>query len=197
MRNDVFLNRGRVPIIRDNDPKLQAAIANNQGDYARIFVMINNHLYGHAGLIIDEGEHAFLYDPSGTYDGRDERGSIQSFRGSGDFFEYPEFDWDSYLDLHLNDGLDVVVFEFIVPRSQMERMKDIVLYESESAGFFGCAKNVARVLLESGGIFEDKGIQKNTFYTPWGLKEILLNIQYQKGIIPHVFITTPPYTRIQ
>jgi len=197
MRNDVFINRARVPIIRDGDPALQAAIINKPNDYGRIFVMINNQSYGHAGLVIDEGEDALLYDPSGTYDGRDDRGAIQSFRGSGDFFEYPEFDWDSYLSLHLNDGIDIVVFEFILPRSQVNRMKDIVLYESEIAGFFACAKNVARVLLTSGGIFKDQGIKENTFYTPWGLKAILLNIQFKKGIVQHVFITTPPYTRIQ
>lgn len=59
MRNDVFNNRRYVPVIRYNDPALQAAMLNNQGDYARIFVMINNVFIGHSGLVLDEGEYSF------------------------------------------------------------------------------------------------------------------------------------------
>lgn len=197
MRNDLFTTRRQVPIIRDNNPKLQTAIANGQGDYARIFVMINNVFIGHAGLIIGEGEDALLYDPAGNYEGCEEvscRGSIQSFRGSGDFFEYPQFDWDSYLKYHLEDGDDIVIFEFIVPRSQMERMKDIVFFESETADNFYCASNVARVLPESGGVFNNI---PDEFFAPWGLKKHLLNIQSQKGVVPHVFITMPPHRPFQ
>lgn len=69
MRNDVFNNRRYVPVIRYNDPALQAAMLNNQGDYARIFVMINNVFIGHSGLVLDEGEYSFLYDPAGSYTG--------------------------------------------------------------------------------------------------------------------------------
>ncbi|MGJ3353834.1 hypothetical protein [Providencia sp. Je.9.19] len=197
MRNDAFNNRWNLPVIRDNDSKLQAAIANGQGDYVRIFVMINNEGFGHSGLILDEGENAFLYDPAGTYAGCEEkkcRGSIQSFRGSGSFFEYPYFDWDSYLKYQFEDGEDVVVFEFVVPRSQMEQMKDNILYYSDTATDFTCAKNVARVLRESGGVFA--GLDEG-FFTPWGLKADLLNIQYHKGVIPHVFITTPAHSPIK
>ncbi|MEQ4626591.1 hypothetical protein [Providencia manganoxydans] len=197
MRNDLFTTRRAVPIIRDNDPRLQTAIANGQGDYVRIFIMINNVFIGHAGLILGEGEDAFLYDPAGSYDGCEEkecRGLVQSFRGSGDFFEYPQFDWDSYLKYQFNDGEDVVVLEFIVPRSQMEQMKDNILYYSDTATDFTCARNVARVLRESGGVFA--GLDEG-FFTPWGLKADLLNIQYHKGVIPHVFITTPAYSPIK
>ncbi|BBU99144.1 hypothetical protein AB6H26_01965 [Providencia hangzhouensis] len=197
MRNDLFTTRRPVPIIRDNDPKLQTAIANGQGDYVRIFIMINNVFIGHAGLILGEGEDAFLYDPAGTYEGCEEkecRGSVQSFRGSGDFFEYPEFDWDSYLKFYLDDGEDIVLIEFIVPRSQMEHMRDNVLYYSDTADNFYCASNVARVLRESGGVFNNI---PDEFFAPWGLKKHLLNIQSQKGVVPHVFITMPPHRPFQ
>ncbi|MGG4675755.1 hypothetical protein ACLPIF_21290 [Providencia sp. Me1] len=51
----------------------------------------------------------------------------------------------------------------------------------------------ARVLRESGGIFADIPAE---FFAPWGLKELLLNIQSKKGVVPHVFITTPPHRPI-
>lgn len=191
MRNDVFNNRQQLPITRDNNPKLQTEISNKQDDYARIFVMINNVFIGHAGLVLDEGEESFLYDPAGSYTGCKNNkcdGSIRSYRGSGDFFEYPNFDWDGYLQYQLDDGEDVVVFEFIVPRIQLRKMKDNILYDSEIASNFTCAKNVARILRESGGVFADI---EDGFFSPWGLKDALLDIQLKKGGMPHVVITPP------
>lgn len=191
MRNDVFNNRRYVPVIRYNDPTLQAAMLNNQGDYARIFVMINNVFIGHSGLVLDEGEYSFLYDPAGSYTGCKNNkceGSVKSFRGSGDYFEYPDFNWDDYLQYQLDDGEDIIVFEFIVPDDQMKNMKDNILNYSDFATDFTCATNVARVLRESGGIFSDID---DGFFTPWGLKGALFEIQVKKGIMPYAHVPVP------
>ncbi|EOG1932761.1 hypothetical protein ACQFZT_002702 [Providencia stuartii] len=188
MVNDVFQNNQGVPVIRDGDPELQAAIRNKPHEYGRVFVMVNNEYLGHVGLVIGEGDEALLYDPSGTYSGCDYntcKSQKKGFRGSGDMFEYPYFEWDDYLSYHLEDGFDIVVFEFIVKRERLKAMYDNV-DESLSPGYFGCARNVSRVLYESGG---DRF--KNVLIgTPWGLKERLLNLQMEKGLLPYVYITT-------
>ncbi len=81
-------------------------------DSVNIYVMINNEFIGHVGLVIGNGEDALLYDPAGSYTGcknnQCEDGSY-TLRGSGDFFQYPDFNWDDYLSYQLWDGDDIVI----------------------------------------------------------------------------------------
>lgn len=61
----------------------------------------------------------------------------------------------------------------------MKNMKDNILNYSDFATDFTCATNVARVLRESGGIFSDID---DGFFTPWGLKGALFEIQIKKEL---------------
>lgn len=96
MRNDVYNNRYHVPVISSPNPANEAMMR----DSVNIYVMINNEFIGHVGLVIGNGEDALLYDPAGSYTGcknnQCEDGSY-TLRGSGDFFQYPDFNWDDYL----------------------------------------------------------------------------------------------------
>ncbi|MGX8895135.1 hypothetical protein ACWWJS_27465, partial [Enterobacter cloacae] len=69
------------------------------------------------------------YDPAGSYTGcknnQCEDGSY-TLRGSGDFFQYPDFNWDDYLSYQLWDGDDIVIIEFVIPREQAEHITKLI-----------------------------------------------------------------------
>ncbi|HAT1528121.1 TPA: hypothetical protein I8W52_003335, partial [Morganella morganii] len=105
-------------------------------------------------------------------------------RSSGEFFHYPEFDWDDYLSFQLWDGPDVMVIEFVIPGEQAARITEMI-YNHGMAGSFSCAKTVFKILKESGGIFnvlEETPVLKEN---PWQLREKLLGIHYPEygGVI--------------
>ncbi|WP_163898969.1 hypothetical protein, partial [Proteus mirabilis] len=105
-------------------------------------------------------------------------------RGSGEYFKYPEFDWDDYLSFQLWDGPDVQVIEFVVPRAQAEKITELI-YEHGGAGWAMCADTVFEILKESGGIFNS--LDKKLYFRedPWNLREKLIDLHYPKrgGVI--------------
>ncbi|HGN1863411.1 TPA: hypothetical protein ACKRZ5_001364 [Proteus mirabilis] len=137
MRNDVYNNRYHVPVISSPNPANEAMMR----DSVNIYVMINNEFIGHVGLVIGNGEDALLYDPAGSYTGcknnQCEDGSY-TLRGSGDFFQYPDFNWDDYLSYQLWDGDDIVIIEFVIPREQAEHITKLI-YELGGANALFCA----------------------------------------------------------
>lgn len=180
MRNDVYNNRFNIPVYHSLEPIYETLME----DPVKIYVMANTVFIGHIGLIIGEGEDAFLYDPAGSYTGCKDNQSpkgITTTRGSGDFFEYPDFNWDDYLSYHRGDGESVVVIEFIIPREHAERLKDIIL-DHGGGGIADCASQVASVLQQSGGIFKNLGVG---FRTPIGLKYELIEFHHKKGFLPY------------
>ncbi|ELX8378005.1 hypothetical protein AB7Y49_05615 [Providencia vermicola] len=188
MRNDVYNNRFNIPVIHSLDPIYETLME----DPVRIYVMANTVLIGHIGLVIGEGEDAWLYDPAGSYTGCKENkcdGSIITKRGSGDFFEYPDFNWDDYLDYHRQDGESVVVIEFIIPKEQAKLLKEIIL-EHGGGGIADCASQVAAVLQASGGIFKNLG---TGFRTPIGLKHELIEFHHKKGLLPYALFVPNAY----
>ncbi|MBC4010518.1 hypothetical protein H8R13_01990 [Morganella morganii] len=178
--NDVHRNRFNVLVISSPDPSVVMSVP----DPVKIFVMINyNWGMGHAGLVVGEGEAAVLHDPSGSYSEcasracYKDRNAKRNPRSSGEFFHYPEFDWDDYLSFQLWDGPDVMVIEFVIPGEQAARITEMI-YNHGLAKSFSCAKTVFKILKESGGIFnvlEETPILREN---PWQLREKLLGIYY-------------------
>ncbi|MEY1635464.1 hypothetical protein [Morganella morganii] len=178
--NDVHRNRFNVLVISSPDPSAVMSVP----DPVKIFVVVNyNWGMGHAGLVVGEGEAAVLHDPSGSYSEcasracYKDRNAKRNLRSSGEFFHYPEFDWDDYLSFQLWDGPDVMVIEFVVPGEQAARITEMI-YNHGLAKSFSCAKTVFKILKESGGIFnvlEETPILREN---PWQLREKLLGIYY-------------------
>ncbi|MEY1089127.1 hypothetical protein AB7160_09695 [Morganella morganii] len=178
--NDVHRNRFNVLVISSPDPSAVMSVP----DPVKIFVVVNyNWGMGHAGLVVGEGEAAVLHDPSGSYSEcasracYKDRNAKRNPRSSGEFFHYPEFDWDDYLSFQLWDGPDVMVIEFVVPGEQAARITEMI-YNHGLAKSFSCAKTVFKILKESGGIFnvlEETPILREN---PWQLREKLLGIYY-------------------
>ncbi len=168
MRNDVYNNRYHVPVISSPNPANEAMMR----DSVNIYVMINNEFIGHVGLVIGNGEDALLYDPAGSYTGcknnQCEDGSY-TLRGSGDFFQYPDFNWDDYLSYQLWDGDDIVIIEFVIPREQAEHITKLI-YELGGANALFCATRITHVLKLSGGVFSNLD---TPIYirSPWELKK--------------------------
>lgn len=185
--NDVHRNRFNVRVISSPDQLAVMSVP----DPVKIFVMINyNWGMGHVGLVVGEGEKAILHDPSGGYSecpSREcykDRNAMRYPRSSGEFFHYPEFDWDDYLSFQLWDGPDVMVIEFVVPGVQAGRITEMI-YNHGLAKSFSCAKTVFKILKESGGIFnvlEETPILREN---PWQLRNKLIDIYYPKygGVI--------------
>lgn len=176
---DVHNNNHNVPVIIASNPIYTAMIV----DPVNIYIMVDNDLTGHVGLVVGDGDSAFLYDPSGGYMGCGEKclANEMAYRGSGEFLEYPDFDWDTYLSYHRWDSDDIVVIQFTIPREQAERLKDIV-FNNDYMFYYHCATNVARVLKESGGIFKDL---EGGFRTPWGVKSELLEMKPPEVLFPN------------
>ncbi|EOD2823181.1 hypothetical protein M2010_003817 [Providencia stuartii] len=188
MRNDVYNNRFNIPVLHSLEPIHETLME----DPVKIYVMANTVLIGHIGLIVGEGEEALLYDPSGQYTGCKKNkceGSITTLRGSGDFFEYPEFNWDDYLDYQRQDGESIVIIEFVLTRKHAERLKEII-FEHGGGGIADCASHVAAVLRKSGGIFKDLD---EGFRTPIGLKSELEGLIYKRGLSSYVFFIPNAY----
>lgn len=185
--NDVYFNRFNVPIVSSPNPYADSLIK----DPVKVFVVSNyNWWMGHTGLVVGEGEDAILYDPAGGYSGCPTKKCYDNIneprvgRSSGEFFSYPEFDWDDYLSFQLWDGKDVQVIEFTVPREQAEKLKEIV-FNHGLADWLTCSRTVLRVLKESGGVFsslEESAILRED---PWNFREKLIKLHYPNsgGII--------------
>ncbi|HGN1328149.1 TPA: hypothetical protein ACKRF0_001116 [Proteus mirabilis] len=186
MRNDVYNNRYHVPVISSPNPANETMMR----DSVNIYVMINNEFIGHVGLVIGNGEDALLYDPAGSYTGcknnQCEDGSY-TLRGSGDFFQYPDFNWDDYLSYQLWDGDDIVIIEFVIPREQAEHITKLI-YELGGANALFCATRINHVLKLSGGVFSNLD---TPIYirSPWELKKQLLDIYFPErgGIISSAY----------
>lgn len=176
---DVHKNSYDVPVILASDPLYTAMIA----DPINIYIMVDNDDLGHVGLVIDDGEQALLYDPSGGYIGCGEKCLANEIarRGSGEFLPYPDFDWDTYLSYHRWSSDDIVVIQFIIPEEHAERLRSIIL-NNDYSYYFHCATNIARVLRESGGIFENL---EDGFRAPWGVKEELLDMKPPEAPFPN------------
>lgn len=147
--------------------------------YTTIIIMINNNMIGHAGLRVDKGDSALLYDPAGSYTGcykrscKDNEGN-PIVRGSGDAFygEPGEFEWSDYLAYQLYDGPDVTGYSFEIPQSQAETIKDLIIDTYKGRASFGCATTISSLLKESGGVFA----QLPGASTPWGLASDLSKV---------------------
>lgn len=176
---DVHKNSYDVPVILASDPLYTAMIA----DPINIYVMVDNDDLGHVGLVIGDGEQALLYDPSGGYIGCGEKCLANEIarRGSGEFLPYPDFDWDTYLSYHRWSSDDIVVIQFIIPEEHAKRLRSIIL-NNDYSYYFHCATNVARVLRESGGIFENL---EDGFRAPWSVKEELLDMKPPEAPFPN------------
>lgn len=185
--NDVYFNRFDVPIVSSPNPYNDSLIDNP----VKIFIVVNyNWGIGHTGIVVGEGEDALLYDPSGGYSECPSRKCYNNIeelripRGSGEYFKYPEFDWDDYLSFQLWDGPDVQVIEFVVPRAQAEKITELI-YEHGGAGWAMCADTVFEILKESGGIFNS--LDKKLYFREdlWNLREKLIDLHYPKrgGVI--------------
>lgn len=173
--NNVFSNNLNIPVITNPNPINDSLIE----DPVKIYVMINNEWIGHVGLVIGEGEGSLLYDPAGSYTGcykRQCEDGVTIHRGSGEFFEYPNYDWNDYLAYQRDDGEDIAIIEFVIPEKQAEHLRNLV-FEYGGAGIMECAKRIYTVLHESGGIFSEL---KEPFWlrSPWELKKQLLDIYY-------------------
>jgi hypothetical protein len=137
----------------------------------KLQVMINNNMEGHAGMRIDEGNDAILYDPGGSYSGCYKRPCRQPDgepieRWSGDAFygDPRQFEWNDYISYHLSDGPDITGYEFSIPYSHAERVKELISeYGGISKGL--CAATTSNLLRRSGGVFA----QLPGASTPWGL----------------------------
>lgn len=180
--NNVFENKSNIPVITNPNPINDILIK----DPVKIYVMVNNVFIGHVGMVIGEGEKAILYDPAGSYTGCNDNkcsSGTHTIRGSGDFLEYPDFNWDDYLSYHRVDGDDIIVIEFIIPREQAEHITQLV-YELGGAEPLFCATRIHDILKLSGGIFSslDDPIYMRS---PWELKKQLLNIYFKErgGVI--------------
>lgn len=185
--NDVYSNRFNIRIVSSPDQSVIMSVP----DPVKIFVMVNyNWGIGHIGLVIGEGEKAILHDPSGGYSecpSREcykDRNAMRYPRSSGEFFHYPEFDWDDYLSFQLWDGPDVMVIEFVIPGEQAARITEMI-YNHGMADTWMCAQTVLIILRESGGIFSN--IKNDIIFQedPWGFREKLLDIHFPErgGII--------------
>ncbi|MEY0734472.1 hypothetical protein AB7229_01145 [Providencia stuartii] len=177
---DVHQNRYDIPVIVASNPLYTAIIT----DPVNIYVMVDNDWLGHVGLVIDDGDKAILYDPSGGYMGCGEKclANQMAHRGSGEFMPYPDFDWDTYLSYHKWSSDDLVVIQFTIPSEHAERLKNII-FNNNYADHFHCATNVSRVLRESGGIFKNL---EDGFRIPWGVKNELLDMKPPEVLFPHV-----------
>ncbi|WP_272660704.1 hypothetical protein [Providencia sp. PROV150] len=180
--NDVYFNRFNVPIVSSPQPYIASLIE----DPVKIFVIVNyNWGIGHTGLVVGEGEDALLYDPSGGYSecpSKECYNNIEEYRtprGSGEFFHYPEFNWDDYLSFQLWDGQDVQIIEFTVPREQAEKITELI-YNYGTAGWAMYADTVFYVLKESGGIFN--ALEENKLFRedPWTFRDKLIELHYPK-----------------
>ncbi|OBU09714.1 hypothetical protein [Morganella psychrotolerans] len=176
---DVHQNSYDVPVIVVSNPLYTAMIA----DPVNIYVMVDNDYSGHVGLVIGDREQALLYDPSGGYIGCGEKCLTNevAHRGSAEFMPYPDFDWDTYLSYHRWSSDDIVVIQFTIPGEHAERLRNIIL-NNDYSYYFHCATNVARVLRESGGIFENL---EDGFRAPWGVKKELLGMKPPAVLFPN------------
>lgn len=173
--HNAFNNTHNVPVITSNSPINEAFIK----DPINIYVMIARDGLGHAGLVIDDGENALLYDPGGGYTGCYLRGcedGAPTHRGSSDQFPYPMWEWDDYLAYHLYDGPKVSVIQFTVPRKQANRLRDIIDDMGGGSPLY-CAERVSVALKSSGGIFE-RLPEANGIKTPWTLKSELMDLYF-------------------
>ncbi|WP_220457049.1 hypothetical protein [Morganella morganii] len=189
--NDVYFNRFNIPIITSPDVHSESLIS----DPVKIFVVSNyNWGIGHTGLVVGEGQDAILYDPAGGYSGcpskkcYDNINEPRTLRSSGEFFDYPEFDWDDYLSFQLWDGPDVQIIEFTVPREQAEKIKSLI-FSHGMADWLTCSRTVLRILKSSGGVFSS--LEESIIFRedPWNFREKLIDLHYPKsgGVISGVY----------
>ncbi|HHR6501293.1 TPA: PAAR domain-containing protein [Providencia alcalifaciens] len=144
-------NNLSVPVITTSRPFDNSLIK----DPVNIYVMIATDGEGHVGLVVGDGKEALLYDPGGSYTGcfkRNCEDGAPTHRGSNDQFPYPMWEWEDYLAYHLEDGENVSVIEFTIPKAQAELLVQIIDEKGGGAPLF-CAANVSDALKRSGGIF--------------------------------------------
>ncbi|GAA0352077.1 hypothetical protein L9H26_16535 [Morganella psychrotolerans] len=185
--NDVYHNRFNVPVISSPDLFAGSLVK----DPVKVFVVINYNLgMGHTGLVVGEGEDALLHDPSGSYSECPSKQcynneyEYRTLRSSGEFFHYPEFDWDDYLSFQLWDGPDVQVIEFILPKVQADKITELI-YNYGMADSFKCSDTVFKILKESGGIFNSLEGNLVLRENPWNLRHKLLDLYFPErgGVI--------------
>lgn len=150
-RSTHAVNNLSVPVITTTKPFEESLIKNP----INIYIMIATDKEGHVGLIIGDNERSMLYDPGGSYTGcfnrRCEDGA-PTHRGSNDVFPYPMWEWEDYLAYHLEDGINMSVMHFIIPKTQADKLIQLIDEKGGGAPLF-CATNVSDVLKRSGGIF--------------------------------------------
>lgn len=143
-------------------PALEACTNCEQNKDIPIIIMINSNGITHAGLMINEGKNAILYDPGGHYSGcykrevckDDDGGPIE--RGTGDAFYGIDgsVDWGDYIAYQLDDGPDVTGYKFNIPRSHGEKIINLI-DEIGGQSPLLCAITISNILMNSGGIFEN------------------------------------------
>jgi hypothetical protein len=170
----------------------------------RLIVMINDNddITGtHAGLMIDFGKEAVLYDPGGSYRGIMyrwnpsypqpwQRWPHRNTNGiySVNLDEYPDgakevvnkdgtiddvivFSWKEYIAYQRKDGPNVYGCEYWIPQSHAERIKELINQFGGQSGGL-CAYITSQLLQKSGGIFHGLPISR----TPPGLGSDLKKI---------------------
>lgn len=128
----------------------------------------------HAGLVIidnNDSSKSMLYDPNGSY-------QYHEPRGSGDYFigENIGFNFDDYMKYQYEDGQNVQVHTFLLSDEEAKRIMNNI--EVGCGGNMSCSLCVIQVLSGGTGYFQDLSIERR----PYALGESLRKVKrkYEK-----------------
>lgn len=170
VRNLHFSNNGNYTIqnriFHHKDgtyPYLIYSEIQKEQDDEELLIVVNSNTdfavsIGHVGFFIGKGSNQILYDPNGSYDLKDPSG-FGWVRGTGDYFFAEEnsngFDIDDYLKYQFDEGSEVEVYKFFVPKKQADLIRELITDDLgfASCGPLGCANCTLSVLKQSGNKF--------------------------------------------
>ena len=123
----------------------------------------------HAGLILidnNDSSKSILYDPNGSYQGNEPRGTGDYFIGEG-----IGFNSDDYMKYQYEDGKNVQVHTFNISDKEAKRITDNI--EEGCGGGMSCSKCTSQVLDGGDEAFKDLGLHRH----PYALGKQLRNIK--------------------
>ena len=123
----------------------------------------------HAGLILidnNDSSKSILYDPNGSYQGNEPRGTGDYFIGEG-----IGFNSDDYMKYQYEDGKNVQVHTFNISDKEAKRITDNI--EEGCGGGMSCSICTSQVLDGGDETFKDLGLHRR----PYALGEQLRNIK--------------------